>query len=70
MTREELLELSPAVDLPTACRALGIGKTLGYELAARGEFPVPVLTLGRLYRVPSEALLQLLGVRRDRQDAA
>lgn len=35
------------VSLPYAGRVLGIGKSTAYELAARGEFPVRVLQLGR-----------------------
>jgi excisionase family DNA binding protein len=35
------------VSLPHAGRVLGIGKSTAYELAARGEFPVRVLQLGR-----------------------
>ncbi len=54
---------APTVPLvPTAAEALGIGAGLAYELAARGEFPVTVLRLGRLLRVPSAELLAVLGV--------
>lgn len=33
--------------IPGACKVLGISATTGYALAARGEFPVRVLRLGR-----------------------
>jgi len=46
---------------PDACQALGIGRTLGYELAARGEFPVRVLRLGRAYRISTADLVRFLG---------
>jgi predicted DNA-binding transcriptional regulator AlpA len=61
MSRAELLELPAVVDLPTACRALGIGRTLGYTLARRGEFPCRVMRLGRLYRVATVSLLDSVG---------
>ena len=62
MTRAELLALPVVVDLVTAARALGIGRTRAFELARRGEFPVKVLRVGATYRVPTAPLLQLLGV--------
>lgn len=51
MQPDELLSLPVHVDLATACRALGIGRSLGYELISRDEFPCRVRRLGRLYRV-------------------
>jgi hypothetical protein len=62
MTQRELESLPSAFDLLVACRAYGIGKTLGYELAKRGEFPCRVLRLGRTYRVTRADLLRSLGV--------
>jgi hypothetical protein len=61
MTRAELLELPVVIDLVTAARALGIGRTRAFELVRRGEFPVPVLRVASTWRVPTAALLQLLG---------
>ena len=62
MNRDELLALPATVDLVTAARALGIGRTTAYQLARAGELPVPVLRLGARYRVPTAALLTALGV--------
>lgn len=62
MTREELLNLPVAVDLDTANRALTIGRSTGYQLAKRGEYPVKVLRLGNAYRVVTAELHRLLGV--------
>jgi excisionase family DNA binding protein len=62
VNREELLALPATVDLVTAARALGIGRTMAYQLARAGELPVPVLRLGARYRVPTAALLGALGV--------
>lgn len=62
MTKRELLALPVAVDLPTAGRAFGIGRSAAYDLAARGEFPVPVLRVGRQRRVTRSDLLAALNV--------
>jgi hypothetical protein len=62
MTREELLALPAAVDLETGNRALGLGRSKGYELAKRGAYPCKVLRLGNAYRVVTADLLQLLGL--------
>ncbi len=62
LTREELLALPAAIDLVTAARALGLGRTLAHDLARRGEFPVPVLRAGRLYRVATARVLELLAI--------
>ena len=44
-----------------AATCLGISKSLAYELANSGSFPVPVLRLGRRMVVPRAALMRLLG---------
>lgn len=46
-----------------ACRLLGVGRTVGYELARRGELP-GVLRLGRRLVVSRPALEQALGLQR------
>ncbi|MEU3895843.1 hypothetical protein [Streptomyces sp. NPDC045251] len=62
MSREELLALPVAVDLDTGNRALGLGRSKGYELAKRGAYPCKVLRLGNAYRVVTADLLELLGL--------
>ena len=62
MSREELLALPVAVDLDTGNRALGLGRSKGYELAKRGQYPCRVLRLGKAYRVVTADLLDLLGL--------
>src|SRR5260370_18865603 len=62
MSVAELLALPPAVDLPTAGRAWGLGRTKSHELARAGEFPCPVLRLGHAYRVTRSDLLRSLGI--------
>lgn len=44
-----------------AASMLGISRSLAYELVKNGNFPVPVLRLGRRMVVPRAALLRLLG---------
>lgn len=61
MTRAQLLNLPVSVDIVIAGQAFGIGRTLAYEMAKRGEFPVPVLRLGNRYRVTRANLLRALG---------
>src|SRR5262245_58176708 len=55
------LRTSATVDLITAARALGLGRTKAYELARRGEFPCRVIRIGETYRIPTPGLLELLG---------
>jgi excisionase family DNA binding protein len=62
MSRAELLALPVTVDIGTAARALGLGRSTAYELARRGDFPCRVLRLGSSYRVPTAELLRVLGI--------
>jgi hypothetical protein len=70
LTRAELDRLPPVVDLATAGRALGIGRTKAYELARTGEFPCRVLRLGNSYRVPTAFLRGLLGLTKSEEASA
>ncbi len=63
LTEAELLSLPAAVDLATAGRALGIGRTKAFELAKAGQFPIKVLQVGQKYRVPRTAILEALDVK-------
>ena len=68
-TRRSAAAIVEAVDslpltlgvLETA-RYLGLGRTTAYALIAAGKLPVPVLRVGRSYRVPTAPLLELLGL--------
>lgn len=62
MGRAELLRLPAAIDLDSANRAIGLGRSKGYELARLGEYPCRVLRLGKKYRVITADLLRLLGI--------
>jgi hypothetical protein len=61
MSLAELGELPAVIDLVTAGRALGLGRTKSYELARSGDFPCLILRVGNTYRVPTPELLTLLG---------
>ena len=60
MTHDELLALPPAVDVPTAARVLGIGRSLAYELVRTGQWPTPVVRVRKLIKIPTAALLKLV----------
>lgn len=62
LTRAELLALPVTVDVPTAARALGLGRSTAYELARRDEFPCRVLRVGSSYRVSTADLMRILGI--------
>jgi len=62
MTRAELLALPAVVDITTAARALGLGRSTAYDLARRDEFPCRILHVGSSYRVPTAELPRVLGI--------
>jgi predicted DNA-binding transcriptional regulator AlpA len=64
LTADQLQLLPPVVDVPTAAAVLGIGRTAAYELVRCGRWPTPVLRLGKLIRVPTAPLLDLVGLGR------
>ncbi|XVQ85866.1 helix-turn-helix domain-containing protein [Microbispora siamensis] len=65
ITLRDLQDLPPTLDLMTAARILGIGRTKAYELAKKNEFPVRTVRIGDLYRVITGDLLALLGVKQE-----
>ena len=62
LTLAEIGGLPAVTDLVTAGRALGIGRTRAYELARAGQFPCPVIRVGRTWLVPTAGLRTLLGL--------
>lgn len=62
MSADELLALPVSIRLDVANKALGLGRSAGYELARLGQYPVKVLRLGNAYRVVTAELQELLGV--------
>jgi hypothetical protein len=61
-TLAQAAKLPASLSLIEAAALLGIGRTHAYNLEAAGDFPVPVLHLGRAIRVPTAPLLDLLGL--------
>ncbi|WP_239314024.1 helix-turn-helix domain-containing protein [Frankia sp. Cj3] len=61
----EIQALPATVTLMTAARAIGISRTVAYELARRGAFPCPVQRIGRRYRVQTTGLLAFVGIESD-----
>lgn len=62
LTSADVRSLPVTIDLVTAGRALGIGRTKAYRLAQAGRFPCRVLRVGRSYRVATADLLAVLGL--------
>jgi hypothetical protein len=61
-TESAVRQLGMTTDLPTAADIIGIGRTLAYDLARTGDFPVRILRLGRRTVIPVADLLVYLGV--------
>ncbi|GIM90162.1 helix-turn-helix transcriptional regulator [Paractinoplanes toevensis] len=59
-TPERIHALGLHTDIATAARIFGVSRAAAYDLAKRGQFPVPVLRFGTRYRVPVAAILQAL----------
>lgn len=55
--------LAPTLSVTEAAEIIGISRGTAYELIREDNFPVAVLRLGRLIRVPTAALLRVLGIR-------
>ena len=60
----EPARLPPMLTVPQAARVLGIGRTLAYELVRTDAWPTPVIRAGRLIKIPTAPLLELLATGR------
>ena len=60
-TVEAIRALGATTDVQTAGAILGIGRTKAYEMVREGNFPVPVLRIGRRIMVSTPSILTLLG---------
>lgn len=60
-TIEEIHTLGVTCDIRTAAHVLGIGRTTAFELLRAKKFPVRVLQMGRVRRVPVGELLAYVG---------
>ncbi|GLW98802.1 helix-turn-helix domain-containing protein [Microtetraspora sp. NBRC 16547] len=70
LTLAQIQQLPAVVDLVTAGRALGLGRTKSYQLARTGEFPCRIIRIGKSYLVPTSALLALLSDHCDTEEDA
>jgi excisionase family DNA binding protein len=60
-TRVDPASPLPAVlDLAHAAALIGVGRTTAYKLVHDGQWPTPVLRVGRLIKIPTQPLLELL----------
>jgi hypothetical protein len=63
-TRAEVIALGVRTDVPTAGEILaGLCRDEAYRSVKRGDFPVPVLKVGRRLVVPVAPILELLGIK-------
>ncbi len=62
LSAAEIANLLAVVEVVTAGRALGVGRTTAYRLAREGQFPCRVIRIGRALLVPTTELLALLGL--------
>ena len=56
----DLYRLPPTVKVPVAGKFWGMGRDASRSLARAGEFPVPILTLGRRQVVTRASLIAAL----------
>ena len=62
--------LRPVISAEEAFDELGIDRGTGYRAIRKGTFPVPVIRIGRLIRVPTGALRRVLELdESDRRDS-
>ncbi|MBO0885147.1 MAG: helix-turn-helix domain-containing protein [Mycobacterium sp.] len=53
-------KLPATLTVVEAAELLGIGRTLAYELIRTDAWPTPVIRLGKLIKIPSGPLLELI----------
>lgn len=56
--------LPPMLTVPQAAQVLGIGRTLAYELVRTDAWPTPIVRAGKLIKIPTVPLLELLATGR------
>lgn len=54
------LQLPATLTVVEAAGLLGIGRTLAYELIRLDAWPTPIIRLGKLIKIPSGPLLELI----------
>jgi excisionase family DNA binding protein len=51
---------TPVISAEEAFEYLGVDRTTGYRAIKEGRFPLPVIRVGRLIRVPTAPLVRML----------
>ena len=54
--------VQPVMSADEAFAELGIDRATGYRAIREGTFPVEVIRVGRVIRIPTSALCRLLGI--------
>jgi excisionase family DNA binding protein len=62
-------DLPALLTVPQAAKVLGIGRTLAYELIRTNSWPTPVIRTGKLIKIPSRPLLDLIAGKTARRTA-
>jgi predicted DNA-binding transcriptional regulator AlpA len=63
----EAIRSQPTVKVPEACVALGISDWGGYAAIKRGDFPIPVIVIGKRIVIPTSPLRKLLQIDTDEE---
>ena len=62
-TANAIKALGSRTDVPTAGAIIaGLNRAESYKAVQRGDFPVPVIRVGRRMVVPVQPILELLGI--------
>ncbi|GGK36451.1 hypothetical protein GCM10010124_31370 [Pilimelia terevasa] len=61
-TAAQIRALGTLVDIPTAGSIFGMNRTVAYDAARRGAFPVPVMTVGKRRWVSVLSIMAVLGI--------
>ena len=62
MNRADIDALPAVVDVCTAARVMGLSRNAAYELVRTNSWPTPVFRLGKLIRIPTAPMRELLGI--------
>ena len=52
--------LPPMLTVVQAAAIMGIGRTFAYELVRTGQWPTPIIHMGRLIKIPSGPIVELM----------
>jgi excisionase family DNA binding protein len=55
-----LASLPSVIDLMHAAALLGLGRTTAYKLVRKGEWPTPIIRIGRPIKIPTAPIRELL----------